>query len=70
MFLRLFLESHSRMSSAQCILLYGEKLPTEEIDREATESPVEVEKYKGTSISFKAVSMRYRAGLPLVLKGT
>ena len=70
MFLRLFLESHSRMSSAQCIMLYGEKLPTEEIDREATESPVEVGKHKGTAIYFEAVSMRYRAGLPLVLKGT
>ena len=69
MFLRLFLESHSRMSSAQCILLYGEKLPTEEIEREATESPVEVEKHEG-AIYFEAVSMRYRAGLPLVLKGT
>ena len=69
MFLRLFLESHSRMSSAQCILLYGEKLPTESIERDGEKTPVPVGKTEAPAISLKNVTMRYRPGLPQVLKG-
>jgi ATP-binding cassette subfamily C (CFTR/MRP) protein 1 len=67
MFIRLCLESHSRMSSAQCILKYGTELPQEDASFDKTNEIKPME--NKPAILLKNLNMRYREGLPLVLSG-
>lgn len=66
MFLRLSMESHARMSSAQCILLYGKNLPIEESSNAGEDA---IPSDEAPAIQFSNVNLRYRPGLPLVLRG-
>ena len=59
MFLRITLECHSRMSSAQCMILYAQTMPQENQEEKSTnQKPVK----DAPSIKFENVNMRYRPG--------